>query len=80
MTVVNDLTSQWSEGVLLNAAELYQCKVGSVNIATGDTKPVEEIDGVTLVAGQVLPLESGLTVYWRRNSDDAALTRTVTGA
>lgn len=77
MAVITDADEDWSAGVVLVADEIWQCRGGSVAVATGASAPVSLLDGVELGPPESVFLSSGLTVYYRnlRNSG-AIITRT----
>lgn len=72
------VTAAWSAGIVLAAKTVVQCRAGQVRIETGAAPGAD--DGIVLNAGDVLIVDTGLTLYWRGVSPNAAINTTAIGA
>lgn len=71
MTLIRDLTTDWSEPVTLYKDEIWQARSGSVFISTTDSP--ESDDGLCMVLRDGLRLGAGAIVRYRKEGPTAAL-------
>ena len=66
-----NISAEWTGPETLAESQLWEVKAGSVSIAFGAVGPDLD-DGITMNAGDVIRIEAGEIVHYRRTSGQPA--------
>ena len=71
MALIRDVSTEWSDPVTLEKAEVWQARSGSIFFTT--TAEPESDDGIAMVLRDGIRLCAGLSVRYRKEGAGAAL-------
>jgi hypothetical protein len=71
MSLIRDVSQQWSDPVLLDKDEIWQARSGSIYFTT--TPEPESDDGLAMVLRDGIRLCAGVSVRYRKDGEGAAL-------
>lgn len=71
--ITNISDSAWSSPITLNAREVWQVQEGAVRLAFGADAPGDPSDALILDRRDVIEIEDGETVRYRRHSSSPAV-------